>query len=107
MPEINKHRPGGVMEGTKEKLEVQVQKLVESMEKIKIAEYVEYLGNIRKMLYVNFIAGLARGLGMAIGFTILGALVIYFLQKLVLLNLPLIGDFIANIVKLVNYSLQK
>jgi hypothetical protein len=92
---------------SKERLEEKVQQLAVSMEKLKIAEYVEYLHDTRRLLITNFIAGLARGLGMAIGFTILGALVIYLLQKLVLLNLPLLGDFIAHLVKLVNYSLQK
>jgi len=88
-------------------LEARVDKLAEAVEKMKIAEYVEYLSNTRRMLTTNFLAGLARGLGMAVGFTILGAVVVYILRRLVLLNLPLIGDFIAHIVRLVDFSLQK
>ena len=52
------------------------------------------------MVRVNF-RGPGRGLGMAVGFTLLGALVIYLLQRLVLLKLPLISDFIAQLVRLV------
>ncbi|MGI6144273.1 MAG: hypothetical protein GX092_08030 [Clostridia bacterium] len=88
-------------------LENKVAELSMAMEKVKIAEYVEYLNNTWRMLYTNFIAGIARGLGMAVGFTILGALLIYLLRQIVLLNLPLIGDFIAEIVQLVNESLSK
>ena len=88
-------------------LENKVEELSLALEKIKIAEYVEYLNNTRRMLYTNFIAGIARGLGMAVGFTILGALLIYLLRQIVLLNLPLIGDFIAELVQLVNESLSK
>lgn len=95
------------MEDSKAKLEEKIQQLAIAMEKMKIAEYIEYLNNTRRLLFINFIAGLARGFGMAIGFTVLAALVLYMLQKLVILNLPLIGDAIAHIVKLVNYSLQK
>lgn len=95
------------MEDSKSTLEEKVQQLALAIEKMKIAEYTEYLNNTRRMLVTNFIAGLARGFGMAIGFTILAAVVIYVLQKLVILNLPLIGDAIAHIVKLVDYSLQK
>lgn len=95
------------MNGIREDLDRRIEQLAQAMEKMKIAEYVEYINDTRKMLAVNFLAGVARGLGMAVGFTILGALVVYLLQKLVLLNLPLIGDFIANIVRLVNFSLQK
>ena len=88
-------------------LENKVEELSLAMEKIKIAEYVEYINNTWRMLYTNFIAGIARGLGMAVGFTILGALLVYLLRQIVFLNLPLIGDFIAEIVQLVNDSLSK
>lgn len=91
----------------KHRLEAKVEELASAMEKMKLAEYVEYLQNTRRMLMINFMAGLARGLGMAVGFTILGALLIYILQKMVLLNLPLIGDFIADLVRLVDYSMKK
>lgn len=95
------------MDDSKVKLEEKIHQLAIAMEKMKIAEYIEYMNNTRRLLFINFIAGLARGFGMAIGFTVLAALVLYILQKLVILNLPLIGDAIAHIVKLVNYSLQK
>ncbi|MDH7573281.1 MAG: DUF5665 domain-containing protein [Clostridia bacterium] len=59
----------------------------------------------RRLIYVNFVAGLARGLGMAVGFTVLGALVLYILRLLVVLNLPGISSFIATIVRLVRQEL--
>lgn len=76
------------------------------MEKMKLAEYIEMMENPRRLLYMNFMMGLVRGFGMAIGFTILAALVVWFMQRLMVLNLPLIGDFIADIVRLVQYELQ-
>lgn len=76
------------------------------MEKLGIAEYVEMLNNPRRLFFINFWSGLIRGFGMAIGFTILAALVIYVLQKLVVLNTPLIGDFIADIVNIVQNQLE-
>lgn len=82
-------------------LEDRIQHLAESMEKMKLTEYVELLNNKWRLLYVNFISGVARGLGIAVGFTILGALIIYLLQKLVLLNLPVIGGFVAQIIQMV------
>ncbi|MFZ5943862.1 MAG: DUF5665 domain-containing protein [Bacillota bacterium] len=83
------------------KLEVLVEKLSMDMEKMKLAEYVELLHNPKRLLWINFIAGVARGLGTAIGFSILFAIMLYFLQKLVMLKLPVIGDFIADIVRMV------
>lgn len=92
--------------GAKDRLEAKVDELALAMEKMKIAEYVEYMNNTRKLLWMNMLAGIARGLGMAVGFTILGALVIIILRRLVLLNLPLIGNLIAELVRLVNYRLS-
>lgn len=97
-------------EGFDQKVIQQLTKKVEElaiyMEKMKLAEYVELLGNIPRLLFLNFISGLARGLGMAVGFTILGAVVIYLLQRSFVRNLPLIGRFIADIVVIVQDHLK-
>ncbi len=82
-------------------LHKKISDLALKLEKSKISEYVSLLENPTKLLYLNFLAGVARGLGMAVGFTLLGALAIYILQKVVLLNLPLISDFIADIIRMV------
>lgn len=76
------------------------------LEKLKFRDYVVLMQNKRRLLFLNFIAGLARGLGMAIGFTLLGGLVIYFLSRLASQNLPLIGDFIAELVEIVEDHLS-
>ncbi|MDD3839350.1 MAG: DUF5665 domain-containing protein [Clostridia bacterium] len=88
-----------------EVIERRMDELSQDIEKMKIAEYVEILNDMKRLLYINFVAGLARGIGMAIGFTVLGAVVLYSLSRLALLNLPIIGDFIAEIVKIVQDSL--
>ncbi|SHE34746.1 DUF5665 domain-containing protein [Desulforamulus putei] len=79
--------------------------LARNMEKMKLAEYVALLEDTRRLLWVNFISGIARGLGIAVGFTVLGAVILYFLQKLLLLNLPVIGGFIAQIVQMVQIKM--
>lgn len=83
-----------------------VQELSNHMEKMRLAEHIEMLENPRRLLYINFLLGLARGFGSAIGFTILAAVVVYVLQKIVVLNMPLIGDFIASIVAIVQGKLN-
>lgn len=83
-----------------------IDELSRNMERMRLAEYVQMLDNPRRLLYINFLMGLARGFGMAIGFTILAAIVVWMLQRLVVLNLPVIGDFVAEIVKWVQMELQ-
>jgi hypothetical protein len=75
------------------------------LEKLKLAEYLRHLNNPRKIIWVNFLGGLARGFGAAVGFVLLGALAIYILQKSFLQNLPLIGNIVAEIIKIANQRL--
>jgi hypothetical protein len=82
-------------------LESRVENIALLLEKAKIAEYVNIMTKPKTLLLNNFIGGVARGFGTAIGFTILGAVVLYLMRQAVLLNLPFIGGFIAEIVKIV------
>ncbi len=86
-------------------IEKRLEELANNLEKAKLNEYVDFVNNKKRLLYINFLGGLARGFGMAIGFTILGALAIYMLNKLISWNIPLIGDFIAEIVRIVQERL--
>lgn len=71
------------------------------LEKAQIAEYVEFMRSPRRVLYSNFLAGLARGFGIGIGATVLAAVFLYALSVVISLNLPIIGKFIADIVRIV------
>ncbi len=77
----------------------------QDMERFNLSEYITLLNSPRRFFFINFMAGIARGLGFALGATILGAVVLYFLQRLVVLNLPVIGDFVAELVKIVQQHL--
>ena len=62
------------------------------------------LGNKRKMIVRNFMAGVFRGIGIGIGVTVITAILIMILQKIVTLNIPIIGEYIADIVEIVERS---
>ncbi|HBI27082.1 MAG TPA: hypothetical protein DDY25_05075 [Peptococcaceae bacterium] len=89
-----------------EALKIKIDELSLNLERMKLAEYVELLNNPKRLLLINFISGLARGLGIAVGFTILGAIVLSIMQRIVVLNLPVVSDFIATIVRLVQLQLE-
>ncbi|CUH94270.1 putative membrane protein [Propionispora sp. 2/2-37] len=82
-------------------LGTQLQKLISHMESMRIAEYIELLENPLRLIMTNFIAGLARGLGIAIGATLIFALMLEFLRRIIMLNIPGIGGFIAELVHIV------
>lgn len=78
-----------------------VEDLSERVEEIGIEDYFELLKSPRRLLFTNFVLGLARGLGFAVGATILGAIFLMVLFRLADLNLPVIGEFIARMVRIV------
>lgn len=84
-----------------------IQELCLSLERLQLTEYMRYLNDVWRLLWVNFISGAARGLGMAVGFTILGAVLVTILQRITVENLPGIGRFLADVVKLVQDNLGK
>ncbi|KMT21436.1 DUF5665 domain-containing protein [Clostridium cylindrosporum] len=78
----------------------------EHFERARLADYVDLMQKPRRMIILNFLSGAAKGFGLAVGFTILGAVLIYLLQKIVVLNLPVISEVIAEMVKLVQLKLR-
>ncbi|NYE58279.1 DUF5665 domain-containing protein [Carboxydothermus ferrireducens] len=82
-----------------------VEKLVVKLEQVKIKEYVEMLENPGRLIFLNFLLGIGRGIGAAIGFSVVSVVLIYLLKHLLVLNLPVISDFIAKIIQLVNLRL--
>lgn len=75
------------------------------IENLNIAEYVNLIRNPRRMFILNMISGIGRGVGIGIGFTLLGALLLVLLRQLLMLNLPHIGGFIAELVRIVQNRL--
>ena len=85
------------------------EELTRTMEKTRIAEYVQYLDHPAKLLWTNFLIGVARGVGSTIGLAVVLGIFVYFIQKLIMLNLPGISDFIADFIVMIqsNYNMIK
>ncbi|MCX7785012.1 MAG: DUF5665 domain-containing protein [candidate division WOR-3 bacterium] len=69
-----------------------------------VSELITFLRNPTKVFFINLLAGIGRGLGFALGMTILAALVILVLRRAV--NAPVIGAYIAKILEVIDYQRQ-
>lgn len=83
----------------------QVERLAKNAEKLRLSEYLQYVSDTKRLLWVNFVSGVARGFGFAVGFSILGALLIVLLQRITVDNLPVIGEFLAEVIRVVERNL--
>ena len=84
-----------------EKLMKNIDKLNFTLTKNNLIDLAEILGNRKELLIRNLIAGMAKGIGIGIGFSLLTAVLIIILQKIVTVKMPVIGDYISDIVEIV------
>jgi len=78
------------------KLNERMDKIAMFLEDIRLADVIQNYTAPRKLLWINFLAGLARGLGLTIGTAIVLALFGSLLSKF--LSIPIIGDYIRQII---------
>lgn len=74
---------------------------LQALERLRLADYLRHVEDPWRLIRVQFIGGVFRGLGMAVGFTVLGAVLVLILRQLAQRNLPLIGGFLRQLVQMV------
>lgn len=77
-----------------------IDSLLYMFERSRIMDYMILTDSRRRMFAINFIAGIGKGFGQAIGFSFLTGLVLYIVSKWV--NLPIIGEYIAEFLDMVD-----
>ena len=83
----------------------QIDNLNKNLLENNIIDIAGLLGNRKKLFITNLVAGISRGMGIGIGVTAVTAILIKVLQKIVMLNIPVIGEYVADIVNIVQKTL--
>ena len=86
------------------KINSKIDRLSEILERSNIEDFAYIVGNKKQIIIRNFLAGIFRGVGIGIGITIITAILIMILRNLVALNIPVIGEYISDIVEIVEKS---
>lgn len=73
-------------------------------EHAKIDDLLRNYANPKRLIYVNLLAGLARGLGLTIGTAIVLAIGGYILNQFI--SLPIIGEYIADLIDAIQLNRQ-
>ena len=83
-----------------------MQKFIDAAERLQLAEYVRFQSDRKRRLFDAFCQGVMRGLGAMVGFAVLGTLLIIILKRLAQHNLPLISDFLAQVITMVEMRMH-
>lgn len=78
----------------------QIHRDVEGLHDV-MGEYLKLLKDTRRLFFLNLLVGVVRGLGMAIGATIVFGIMINVAVQVVDLNLPFISEWLAKFMLMV------
>jgi hypothetical protein len=70
-----------------------------------VLELLYIMGSKKEIIKRNLLAGFVRGVGIGIGVTIISAVIVLLLQRIVMWNLPGISQYIADIVEIVQKNI--
>ena len=85
-------------------LNTSIEKLSRTLQEWNISDLTYILGSKKEIIRRNLLAGIFRGVGIGIGVTIITAILIIVLKNIVTLNIPIIGEYISDIVEIVEKS---
>jgi len=68
--------------------------LVKVFEAAGLVEFLEYLQSGKRLMWLNFKAGVAKGFGVTVGMTVVLGITIWILTMLV--SLPIVGEYFAQ-----------
>ena len=85
----------------KDNLNKKLDEVAQAIKKSNLEEIANIMGNKKQIIIRNFLAGISRGVGIGLGVTIITALLVKLLQKIVTLNIPVIGEFVLDIIDIV------
>ena len=87
------------------KINKKIDNINEKIDKSRIVEISYIIGNKKEIIKRNLLAGISRGIGIGIGITLISSAIVYLLQKIIKLNIPVLGEYIEDIVAIVKGNL--
>ena len=82
------------------RIEETVERIAEKVEKMRTLDYVFFVEHPYKRIWHNFVNGIARGVGSAIGISVIFAVIIMILEWIGKINVPIISELVNFILGL-------
>ena len=85
-----------------EPVERRVSRMEKLLKSVRLEEATQSLLSTKRLLWRQFLSGLARGVGMFFGFSILAALIAYILSSTIIDNWPQISAWLQSALNSLN-----
>ena len=82
----------------------QLDKLAQRLENCGVADYVRLSQNMPKILWLNFLSGIMRGLGFTVGTALVLALVYKIVSKLINMNIPYLTEMLKELIAMLKVA---
>ena len=79
----------------------QLEKMAYLFERMRLGDYITNFNRAGRVIWLNFIGGIARGVGLTIGATLVIIILIKICIALISLNIPYLTEALQNVVQVV------
>ena len=88
------------MDTHNDEAQAQTELLLQRLDNAGLTEYVKLSQNTGKILWLNFLSGIARGLGFSIGASLVLAVVYKILARIISMNIPYLTELLQQIMSM-------
>lgn len=83
-----------------------IKQLYDEFNRARLLEYIELVNKPKKLFWLNFFSGLAKGLGLTIGTAIVLTILFKLMQHIISLNIPYITVWVSEWISQVSNLLR-
>ena len=80
----------------KEKV-TQLEKLADRLERMRFGDYVTNLNKTSRLIWINLVAGISRGVGLTLGATLVIAIIFKIITAVINLNVPYLSEAMQEV----------
>lgn len=82
---------------TKREKITQLEKLADRLERMRFGDYVTNLNKTSRIVWINLMAGISRGVGLTIGATLVIAIIFKIISAVISMNVPYLSPMMQEI----------
>ena len=82
---------------TKKEKITQLEKLADRLERMRFGDYVTNLNKTSRLIWLNLVAGISRGVGLTIGATLVIAIIFKIISAVISMNVPYLSPMMQEV----------